>query len=67
MHRELKRLMLATSFAAALSSNQVLAQDDCDAACQAARNAQDPLAPVTALFSDNTIGYGPNDEDTMTG
>ncbi len=64
MHRELKRLMLATSFAAALSSNQVLAQDDCDAACQAARNAQDPLAPVTALFSDNTIGYGPNDEDT---
>ena len=36
----------------------VLAQDDdCDEACQAARNAQDPLAPVTALLTDNTLTF----------
>lgn len=45
-------------------SNVAFAQDDCDDACQAARKAQDPLAAVTAIMTDNTIGYGPNDEDT---
>lgn len=40
------------------------AQEDCDAACQAARKAQDPLAPVTALLTDNTISYGPNSNST---
>ena len=59
-----KSLHVAVLLAVASVSSPVSAQDDCDAACQAARNAQDPLAPVTALFSDNTIGYGPNDEDT---
>lgn len=45
-------------------AHPVAAQDDCDAVCQAARKAQDPLAPVTALLTDNTIGYGPTDEST---
>ncbi len=40
------------------------AQGDCDAACQAVRNAQDPLAPVNAVITDNTIGYGPTSADT---
>lgn len=34
--------------------------DDCDAACQAARKAQDPLAPVTAVITDNSITYDSN-------
>ncbi len=41
-----------------------LAQEDCDEACQAARKAQDPLAPINALLTDNTIGYGPNSDNT---
>ncbi|WP_299425907.1 hypothetical protein [uncultured Shimia sp.] len=45
-------------------ATQVVAQDHCDAACQAARKAQDPLAPVTGLLTDNTIGYGPTNVDT---
>ncbi|WP_171239098.1 hypothetical protein [Ruegeria sp. HKCCA5763] len=40
------------------------AQEECDAACQAARKAQDPLAAVTALLTDNTIGFGPNSDST---
>ncbi|PRY23188.1 hypothetical protein CLV78_105242 [Aliiruegeria haliotis] len=60
-HQE--KILAATAALAVLFGTSALAQDDCDAACQAARNAQDPLAPVTALFTDNTIGYGPEDED----
>ncbi len=41
-----------------------LADEDCDEACQAARKAQDPLAPINALLTDNTIGYGPNSDST---
>lgn len=37
----------------------VSAQDNCDAACQAARDAQDPLAPIRGVLTDNTLGYGP--------
>lgn len=33
--------------------------DDCDPACQAARNAQNPLAPVKAIMTDNTFSFGP--------
>ena len=41
-----------------------LAQDDdCDEECQAARQAQDPLAPVTAILTDNSITFG-NDSVT---
>lgn len=32
--------------------------DDCDEACQAVRNAQDPLADVKAIMTDNTITFG---------
>ena len=34
--------------------------DDCDVACQAARNAQNPLAPVRAIMTDNTFSFGPD-------
>ncbi|TCL00350.1 hypothetical protein BXY66_2991 [Shimia isoporae] len=40
--------------AALLSASMASADDGCDDACQAARNAQDPLAPVTAIMTDNT-------------
>ena len=65
--RELFRSALPVFAAIAtilLISAPANAQDNCDAACQAARNAQDPLAPVTALITDNTIGYGPTGADT---
>lgn len=38
--------------------------EDCDAQCQAARKAQDPLAPITALLTDNAIGFGPTEDNT---
>ncbi len=55
--------MLAV-FAGLLSASQAWSQVDCDEACQAARKAQDPLAPVRALLTDNTIGFGPNSDST---
>lgn len=48
----------------ALFATAGLADENCDAACQAAHNAQDPLAPVRTLLTDNTIGYGPTNSDT---
>lgn len=47
-----------------LAASPALAQDDCDAACQAARKAQDPLAPVTGLLTDNTLGFGPTSDSS---
>lgn len=41
--------------------------EECDEACQAARKAQDPLADVRALMSDNTIAFGTADEQTSYG
>lgn len=38
--------------------------DDCDEACQAARKAQDPLADVRAIMTDNTVSFGTADEQT---
>lgn len=38
--------------------------EGCDAQCQAARKAQDPLAPITALLTDNAIGFGPTEDNT---
>lgn len=37
--------------------------DDCDEVCQAARKAQDPLADVRAVMTDNTIGFGTSPTD----
>ena len=62
---------LSSSIARSLLSTLVLycmailalAQEDCDEACQAARKAQDPLAPINALLTDNTIGFGPNSDN----
>jgi len=45
------------------STAPAFAEGECDAACQAARNDRDPLAPVTANLTDNTIGFGPRDEN----
>lgn len=45
------------------STFPTLADEDCDEACQAARKAQDPLAPINALLTDNTIGFGPNSDN----
>lgn len=38
--------------------------EDCDDECQALRKAQDPLADVRAIMTDNTIAFGtsPNDD-----
>lgn len=65
MSHQLRIPLYAALLTLAGVSGPAFAQDDCDAACQAARNAQDPLAPVTAIFTDNTIGYGPNDENEI--
>lgn len=60
--RRLKRVILALSFVFPLSAQ---AQDaNCDAACQAARKAANPLADVRAIMTDNTLAYktGTNSE-----
>ena len=60
-----KVLLSVMGFVAALAVDPILASaDDCDAQCQAARKAQDPLAPITALLTDNAIGFGPNSNNT---
>ena len=41
--------------------------DDCDDECQALRNAQDPLADVRAIMTDNTIAFGTSDDQTSYG
>ncbi|WP_420413722.1 hypothetical protein [Roseibium sp.] len=49
-----------------LSTNPAQAEE-CDAQCQAVRNAQDPLADVKAVMTDNTISFGTADEQTGYG
>lgn len=49
--------VLPAVLALATFGSVVWADDSCDAACQAARKAQDPLAPITAVFTDNTFTY----------
>lgn len=46
-----------------LSATAAQAQGDCDAECQALRDAQDPLADVTAIMTDNTIAWGGGTSD----
>lgn len=50
-----------------VSASPGAAQDDCDEACQAARKAQDPLADVRAVMTDNTISFGTADDQTSYG
>ncbi len=38
----------------------------CDASCQAARKAQDPLAPISGVLTDFTSTYGPGSWDSDT-
>lgn len=60
-----KRFMLGgLALAFALAAPALAQEEDCDEACQAARKAQDPLAPITALLTDNTIGFGPSSDNT---
>ena len=40
---------------------------DCDSECQALRDAQDPLADVRAVMTDNTIAFGTSDDQTSYG
>ncbi len=42
-----------------------IADDDCDEVCQAARNAQDPLADVRAIITDNTLTYKETRAETV--
>lgn len=62
--KQIVNLTLA-GLAALLVSPISAAAQDCDEACQAARKAQDPLAAVRAILTDNTIGYGPSSADTV--
>ena len=55
----MKRLCISV-LGLAISVSGAWADDNCDAACQAARKAQDPLAPVSAIFTDNTFTYDSN-------
>lgn len=51
-----------------LSATAADAQEaGCDDQCQALRKAQDPLADVRAIMTDNTIAFGTADDDTSYG
>ena len=52
---------LGVSFAPGYS---IAFADDCDEACQAIRKAQDPLADVRAIMTDNTIAVGTARDNT---
>lgn len=56
----MKKLHILAALWVGLISSPVWADGDCDAACQAARKAQDPLAPVSAIFTDNTFTFDDN-------
>lgn len=61
--RSLPPLLLA----ATLSFTPPAAADDgCDEACQAARKAQDPLAPISGLLTDFTSTFGPDSWSSNT-
>ncbi len=59
--------MLAASSFAVTAFMAPADADDCDEACQAARKAQDPLADVRAIMTDNTVSFGTADEQTGYG
>lgn len=61
-----KQLAIVAVFAALFVPDAVYAED-CDEECQALRNAQDPLADVRAIMTDNTISFGTADEQTGYG
>ncbi|TCL08567.1 hypothetical protein BXY66_0604 [Shimia isoporae] len=54
-----RKFALSVAVSCAVISAPAFAQGDdyCDEACQVARKAQDPLAPITAILTDNTISY----------
>lgn len=60
MRAALMTVMLVTAPA-------VVIADECDAECQALRKAQDPLADVRAIMTDNTISEGTSDDQTSYG
>ncbi|WP_427963457.1 hypothetical protein [Altererythrobacter sp.] len=79
MNRNINRSLAGFIVALALAApaNIAFAQDEiaqepeavdpnCDAACQAARKAANPLGDIAAIMTDNTIAYktGTNDQDS---
>ncbi|MEM9349200.1 MAG: hypothetical protein AAGA47_02985 [Pseudomonadota bacterium] len=63
-NRYLKVLAVFLSLGGA--SAQAQAPDgECDAQCQANRDAQDPTAEVNALFFDNTISFSDDRDETL--
>lgn len=62
-----KRVANLVLVAAAILSVSWASAEDCGAECQALRNAQDPLADVRAIMTDNTISFGTADEQTGYG
>lgn len=59
--------VIATLVVSAMTAFTASARDACDEACQAARKAQDPLADVRAIMTDNTVSFGTADEQTGYG
>ena len=57
----LSTLALSANFVVGLS---IASADDCDETCQALRKAQDPLADVRAIMTDNTIAVGTAKDNT---
>lgn len=66
MQRQQFLLLIGVVFAA-IQIIPEAAADDCDAQCQAVRNAQDPLADVKAVMTDNTVSLGTADDQTGYG
>lgn len=60
------RKLLSVAFVALVTCLTGETVEACDAACQAARKAANPLADTKALMTDNTIAFrtGTNDEDS---
>lgn len=71
-HRVNKQFMTSATALGAISlcaAGALHAQDtadsSCDDACMATRNSQDPTASINGVFTDNTIGLGPNGDSTF--
>lgn len=66
MLKNLSSLALGCALLTGPLASWALAEAGCDASCQAARKAANPLADVRAIMTDNTVAFktGSNDEDS---
>lgn len=62
--RPLRNLFAVLAFTAITFSAAGAQDGDCDEECQRLRNAQDPLANVRALMTDNTVSFGTANDKT---